>query len=180
MRSGQKLYLLIDSLLDLGRLEARDTELSKVPVDVDALVQEAVEQIQPFALSKNQDLSTQIAPDLPQIFADRDLILRVLTNLLDNAVKFTERNGRIALSAEQVRDKVVFTVADTGMGIRPEYRQRIFERFARLENANGVKGTGLGLAFCKLAVEAHGGHIWVESEVGQGSQFKFALPVGEE
>ena len=180
MRSGQKLYLLIDSLLDLGRLEARETELSKVSVDVDALVQEAAEQIQPFALGKDQDLSTQIAPDLPQIFADRDLILRVLTNLLDNAVKFTERNGRIALSAEQVRDKVVFTVADTGMGIRPEYRQRIFERFARLENANGVKGTGLGLAFCKLAVEAHGGHIWVESEVGQGSQFKFALPVGEE
>ena len=179
MRSGQKLYLLIDSLLDLGRLEARDTELSKAPVGVDALVQEAVEQIQPFALGKNQDLSTQVAPDLPQIFADRDLVLRVLTNLLDNAVKFTERKGRIALSAGLVEDEVVFTVADTGVGIPQEYRQRIFDRFTRLENANGVKGTGLGLAFCKLAVEAHGGRIWVESEVGQGSQFKFALPVGK-
>jgi NtrC-family two-component system sensor histidine kinase KinB len=177
MRSGQKLYMLIDSLLDLGRLEAGETELSKAPVDVDALVQEAVEQIQPFALGKKQDLSTQVVPELPQVSADYDLILRVLTNLLDNAVKFTGRSGRITLSAEQVEDEVVFTVADTGIGISPEYRQRIFERFTRLENANGVKGTGLGLAFCKLAVEAHRGRIWVESEVGKGSQFRFALPL---
>jgi NtrC-family two-component system sensor histidine kinase KinB len=177
MRSGQKLYMLIDSLLDLGRLEAGETELSKVPVDVDALAQEAVEQIQPFALGKKQDLSTQVVPELPQVSADYDLILRVLTNLLDNAVKFTGRSGRITLSAEQVEDEVVFTVADTGIGISPEYRQRIFERFTRLENANGVKGTGLGLAFCKLAVEAHRGRIWVESEVGKGSQFRFALPL---
>jgi histidine kinase len=122
---------------------------------------------------------SRIAPGLTQILADRDLILRVLTNLLDNAVKFTNRNGHIALSAERREDEVVFTVEDTGIGIPPEHRQRIFERFTRLESANSVKGTGLGLAFCKLAVEAHGGRIWVESEVDQGSQFKFALPVGQ-
>jgi signal transduction histidine kinase len=87
-------------------------------------------------------------------------------------------NGRIAVGAERVGDDLAFTVADTGIGIPPEYRQRIFERFTRLENADGVKGTGLGLAFCKLAVEAHGGRIWVESEVNRGSQFKFTLPLG--
>ncbi len=179
MRSGQKLYLLIDSLLDLGRLEAGETELSKVSVNVDALVQEAAEQIQPLALSRRQELATHVAPGVNEVCADRDLILRVLTNLLDNAVKFTHRNGHIILGVERMKDEVLFTVTDDGIGIPPEYRQRIFERFARLGNADGVKGTGLGLAFCKLAVEAHGGRIWVESEVDESSQFKFTLPLGD-
>jgi NtrC-family two-component system sensor histidine kinase KinB len=179
MRSGQKLYLLIDSLLDLGRLEAGETELSKVSVNVDALVQEAAEQIQPLALSRRQELATRVAPGVNEVCADRDLILRVLTNLLDNAVKFTHRNGHIILGADRLEDEVLFIVTDDGIGVPPEYRQRIFERFARLENADGVKGTGLGLAFCKLAVEAHGGRIWVESEVDKGSQFKFTLPLGD-
>jgi NtrC-family two-component system sensor histidine kinase KinB len=179
MRSGQKLYLLIDSLLDLGRLEAGETELNKTSVNVDALVQEAVEQIQPFALGRRQNLSMHVADEVSEVFADRDLILRVLTNLLDNAVKFTHRNGHITLSAERMEGGVLFTVADDGIGISPDHRLRIFERFARLENADGVKGTGLGLAFCKLAVEAHRGRIWVESEVDEGSQFKFTLPLGD-
>ena len=178
MRSGQKLYLLIDSLLDLGRLEAGDTELNRAFVSVDTVAQEAVDQIEPFALSKRQSVSMKVAPDLPALFADRDLVLRVLTNLLDNAVKFTQKEGSITLEVERSGDEVAFTVSDTGAGIPPEYQHRIFDRFLRLENADGVKGTGLGLAFCKLAVEAHGGRIWVESEKGKGSQFKFTLPVG--
>jgi NtrC-family two-component system sensor histidine kinase KinB len=177
MRSGQKLYLLIDSLLDLGRLETGEAELSKAGVNVDALVHEAAEQVQPLALSRGQELTTYVAPEVRQVFADRDLILRVLTNLLDNAVKFTSRNGHIALSAERMEEQLLFTVADDGIGVPPEYRQRIFERFMRLGSVKGVKGTGLGLAFCKLAVEAHGGRIWVESEVDKGSQFKFTLPL---
>jgi PAS domain S-box-containing protein len=179
MRSGQKLYMLIDSLLDLGRLESSDTEINRAFVDINSVVQEALDQISPFALAKRQSVSAEIAPNLPKVMADRDLLLRVLTNLLDNAIKFTRKEGRITIGVKPIGDEVAFTVSDTGIGIPPEYRHRIFDRFLRLENDDGVKGTGLGLAFCKLAVEAHGGRIWVESEQGQGSQFKFILPVGD-
>jgi NtrC-family two-component system sensor histidine kinase KinB len=177
MRSGQKLYLLIDSLLDLGRLEAGETELSRTFVSPDLLVREAVEQIQPLALGKKQTIEARVAPGLPEVSVDRDLILRVLTNLLDNSVKFTEKGGHITIGVERIGGEMLFAVSDTGIGVPPEFRQRAFDRFSRLENTNGVKGTGIGLAFCKLAVEAHGGRIWVESEVGKGSDFKFTLPL---
>jgi signal transduction histidine kinase len=101
----------------------------------------------------------------------------VLTNLLDNAVKFAPKDGRITLSVEREGEKVRFAVSDTGRGIPPESIQRVFDRFVRLDNAKAIKGTGLGLSFCKVAVEAHGGHIWVESELGHGATFYFTLPL---
>jgi len=177
IRSGQKMYRLIDSLLDLGRLESGETELKKTFVGPELLAHEAIEQIQPLALNKEQALAARVVPGLPEVFADRDLILRVLTNLLENAVKFTLEEGRITLSIEQVGEEVLFAISDTGLGIPPEHRQRIFDRFTRLESAEGIRGTGLGLAFCKLAVEAHGGRIWVESERGHGATFYFTLPL---
>jgi NtrC-family two-component system sensor histidine kinase KinB len=178
MRSGQKLYRLIDSLLDLGRLEAAETELKKTLVSPESLVQEAIDQIQPLALNRGQTLSAQVVPGLPDVPADGELIVRVLTNLLDNAVKFTPKGGLITLATERVGDGMQFAVSDSGPGIPPESRQRVFDRFGRLENAKGFKGTGLGLSFCKVAVEAHGGRIWVESEMGHGATFYFTLPLG--
>lgn len=180
MRSGQKLYRLIDSLLDLGRMEAGETELNKTWVRPESLVHEAVEQVHPLALSRNQTFTVQLAPDLPKVLADGILILRVLTNLMDNAIKFTSFGGEITVGTELIEGEVLFFVTDTGLGIPPESRQRVFDRFARLESADGVKGTGIGLAFCKLAVEAHGGRIWVESEVGYGATFYFTLPLEAE
>jgi NtrC-family two-component system sensor histidine kinase KinB len=177
MRSGDKLYRLIDSLLDLGRLEAGETELQKDLVSSDSLVREAIEQIQPLALNRGQRLVARVKPGLPKVPADRELILRVLTNLLDNAVKFAPKDGRITLSVEREGEKVRFAVSDTGRGIPPESIQRVFDRFVRLDNAKAIKGTGLGLSFCKVAVEAHGGHIWVESELGHGATFYFTLPL---
>jgi len=180
IRSGQKLYRLIDSLLDLSRLEAGETELKKTPISLEPLVQEAIEQIEPLTLNRGQKLTAQVAPDLPKVMADSDLILRVLTNLLDNAVKFTPSGGDITLSAERTDGEILFAVSDTGPGIPPEFHHRVFDRFARLENAKSFKGTGLGLAFCKLAVDAHGGRIWVESKVGHGATFYFTLPLESE
>ena len=177
MRSGHKLYRLIDSLLDVGRLEAGETELKKTLVSPESLVQEAVEQIQPLALNRAQTLAVEVEPGLAKVLADGELIVRVLANLLDNAVKFTPKEGRITLTVKETGDDMTFAVSDTGRGIPPESRQRVFDRFVRLENAKGFKGTGLGLSFCKVAVEAHGGRIWVESELGHGTTFYFTLPL---
>jgi signal transduction histidine kinase len=180
LRSGQKLYLLIDSLLDLRRLESGETELKRTPVAPKALIREAIEQVQPMAMNKEQELSVCVERALPAVTVDREMILRVLTNLLDNAIKFTLKHGHISLSAKCVEAGVRFVVSDTGPGIAPEYHMLIFERFTRLKDTEGLRGTGLGLAFCKLAVEAHGGRIWVESELGQGSNFCVLIPVEEE
>ena len=177
MRSGNKLHRLIDSLLDLGRMESGEAELHKTLTSPKELIQEAVEQVQPLVLSRGQTLTTQIATDLPNVLADGGLILRVLTNLMDNAIKFTSYDGRISIGAEHNAVQVQFSVTDTGLGIPIESRLRIFDCFARLKGAEGVKGTGIGLAFCKLAVEAHAGRIWVESKEGHGATFYFTLPL---
>ena len=193
IRSGQKLYRLIDSLLDVGRLETGETELSRRPIDPARLVREAIEQIQPMVISHGQHLTVNMPSDLPPVVADEDMILRVLVNLLDNAIKFNTSGGEVTLevslresgrpvegedrSRQAPTAELLFSMSDTGPGIPPEFRQRVFERFARLETTAGVKGSGLGLTFCKLAVEAHKGRIWVESEEGKGSTFYFTLPL---
>jgi signal transduction histidine kinase len=130
-----------------------------------------------LALNREQRLVARVRPGLPKVLADRELILRVLTNLLDNAVKFTPKEGHITVSAERVGEEVRFAVSDTGHGIPPESIQRVFDRFVRLDDAKAIKGTGLGLSFCRVAVEAHGGHIWAESELGHGATFYFTLPL---
>jgi signal transduction histidine kinase len=176
-RSSQKLYLLIDSLLDLARLEEGWTELAYTQVDVPAMVGEVVEQVRPIATAHELHLESHLAPDVPSLYADRDLLQRVLLNLLDNAVKFTPPGGKVELRATRSGpDTVLFAVSDTGRGISPEHHERVFERFTRVSGRQ-ARGTGLGLALCKLGVEAHGGRIWVESEPGQGATFKFVLPV---
>ena len=177
MRSGQKLYNLIDSMLDLRRFEAGETDLEKVLVEPAVLVTESVEQIQPMVLGKRQTLTVDIADDLPEIYVDYNIFVRVLNNLLDNAVKFTHPEGEITLTVKRDENEIIFVVEDTGIGIAPENWERIFDRFSRLQHSDDIKGTGLGLTFCKLAVEAHGGQIWVESELEQGASFYVTLPL---
>ena len=179
-RSGEKLYLLIDSILDLARLEEGQTKLDRRRISVRNLVREAVEQVRPMATARNLTLESHVPRRIGPIWGDRTLLQRVLLNLLDNAIKFTPAGGTIRVEVEQTDPKtILFAVSDTGPGIPPEYHKHIFDRFARVGREE-TQGTGLGLAFCRLAVEAHGGQIWVESEPGQGSTFKFTLPIGEE
>ncbi len=179
MRSSEKLHRLIDSLLDIRRLELGRGTLDKVLVHADLLAQEAVELVLPVIKRKRQELVLDIPPGLPPLYVDRDLTARVLTNLLDNAAKFTPPDGTISIEAVREDEALVFTVSDNGPGVAPGREEQLFEAFTRLENARGTRGTGLGLSFCKLAVEAHGGKIWVDSESGEGSHFRFRLPLEE-
>jgi signal transduction histidine kinase len=114
---------------------------------------------------------------VPPVLADSGMIERVLVNLVGNALKFTPSRGEVSVSIEVAEDTVCVRVQDSGPGILPQHRQRIFDKFARVQNQDGMGGIGLGLAFCRLAVEAHGGRIWVESTEGQGSTFAFTLPL---
>ncbi len=177
MRSSKRLRRLIDSLLDLRQLEEGKADLNRILVPPRLLAREAVDLVRPVIEKKKQALTVDVPTGLPPVSVDRDMITRVLTNLLDNAAKFTPAEGEIALTVEQGEVSLSFTVSDNGLGISPEAKSHIFERFTRLESARGTKGTGLGLPFCKLAVEAHGGDIWVDSTPGEGSRFTFRLPL---
>lgn len=176
-RSGERLFRLIDSILDLARLEAGKAKLSRETIRVRELVEEALDQVRPIAMGKDISLEAGLPEDLPSLIGDRTLLLRALVNLLDNGIKFTPPKGTVRVEIHPLSsDALLFAVSDTGPGIPREYHQQIFDRFVRLPGQH-VQGTGVGLALCKLAVEAHGGRIWVESQPGEGATFKFTLPL---
>jgi signal transduction histidine kinase len=119
-----------------------------------------------------------ISVPLPAITADTEMIRRVLINLVENASKFSPLDGALEIGAQAESGQVRVWVQDSGPGISPEYQEVIFEKFRQLKNQPQLKGFGIGLAFCRLAVQAHGGKIWVESQPDQGSRFIFTLPAG--
>jgi signal transduction histidine kinase len=143
---------------------------------IGALIAEAVEEIYPTAEAKGQLLRMELPPRLPTLEIDVDMIRRVLINLLENAIKYTRGGDQITVKAASEDGEVVVSVADSGPGIPAEDLDKIFDKFTRVTSDDRPKGLGLGLAFCRMAVEAHGGKIWVESEEGKGSTFFFTLP----
>jgi len=176
-RAAARLSRLVDSLLDLRRLESGDMRLNQVAVNMVALLGEAVEQVQPTAEAKGIHLVTTVPVVPPIVALDVDLIRRVIINLLDNAVKYTPRAGTITSALKWTPEMLTVSVRDTGPGIPAGEHQRIFDKFARVQREASAKGLGLGLAFCKLAVEAHGGRIWAESQHERGAMFSFTLPI---
>jgi signal transduction histidine kinase len=176
--SVERMQHLVDSLLGVSSIESGETEFIMSEVNLKELVEEVVKRIS-FLERKGINLHAKLPADLPNVLADRDIIERVLTNLVDNALKYTPDNGQITFSAERQGDFVWVSVADTGPGVPPEERERIFERFAQGTSEKiHRRGFGLGLAYCRLAVERHGGRIWVEPGEGdKGSRFAFTLPV---
>jgi signal transduction histidine kinase len=151
------------------------------PVYLPTLLNDKVEAFRPLAEKEGKTLRVSAPTELPVVMADASLIGRVVENLVSNAFKYTESGGTIEVSVEPGGPVVNVRVRDDGEGIPPEYHTRIFEKFVQVTQANGQplrKGTGLGLAFCRMAVCAHGGQIRVESAPGQGSVFTFSLPLG--
>ncbi|MHB8487519.1 MAG: sensor histidine kinase, partial [Candidatus Acidiferrales bacterium] len=174
-----RLSRLTDDLLKLSRIEAGKLDMDFQPVDLEALIGAAVESARGAASQKQLSLAVaNVTRNLPSILGDASLLREVMRNLLDNAIQYTPAAGSINVSAARSEGFVVITVADTGIGIPQTDQARIFERFYRVDAARSreVGGTGLGLAIAKHIVEAHGGQIWVESAVGEGSKFHFSLP----
>jgi signal transduction histidine kinase len=140
-------------------------------------VYEAVEAIESTINNNNQTIHYQVRENVPKVSIDQDMIRRVVTNLLENASKYSPAGNDIEVGARSEAGQVYIWVQDHGGGIPSSEQERIFDKFTRLKSNNGPKGLGLGLAYCRLAVQAHGGRIWVDSELGVGSRFIFTLPV---
>lgn len=181
LEHSRRLARLTEDLLMLSKMDAERLELEIHAINVRQLIESCVETSQHRAAEKNLSVSMNTPPDLPEIAGDRRRIAEVLQNLLDNAVQYTLSGGKIVLTAEAKGNEVVFTVADTGIGIPRAEQPRIFERFYRVDVARSREagGTGLGLSIAKHLVEAHGGRLWVESEIGRGSKFHFSVPIYE-
>ena len=175
---SEKLAKLIDDLLDLSRIESGRLKLEPRPCALVRIVDNVVSALGRQAEDRGIHLVTTIPPDLPDVLADEDRIAQVLSNLLDNAIKFTERGGSVSIAAGVTNGYVRVDVHDTGAGILEKDLPRVFERFYRADRLRSSEkiGTGLGLSIVKHIVQAHGGQVSVESVFGQGSTFSFTLP----
>ncbi|MBO9315748.1 MAG: GAF domain-containing protein [Chloroflexus sp.] len=198
-QGSQTMLEMVNTLLDISKMEQGRMNLNLEPLSPYALVDEAIERLQASIQQRHINLVQDLAIGLPPIEADRDKIVRVLQNLIDNAVKFSPEGGLVAIGGRylalashvagdvhpdlpfalpemEAGEWLIYWVRDEGPGIPPQYHARIFEKFGQVQQQKS-RGTGLGLTFCKLAVEAHRGKIWLQSREGLGSTFAFALPV---
>lgn len=167
---------LIDSMLDISKHESGSFPLKVSTTSVDKLLRDAHSQVIPHASSKSITLSFADVSQDTLINLDHHLVRRVIVNLVDNAIKYTPGGGQVVVAVEWSEEHLIVHVSDNGPGIPPDKKQTIFEKFARLRETADIQGVGLGLAFCKIAVEAHQGQIWLESEINKGSTFSFSIP----
>jgi nitrogen-specific signal transduction histidine kinase len=175
-READRLTKLIDNLLEISRIKSGQVPIDHRPIAPQVLARQGVREAEPFLHDHRVEIG--VADGLPDAAVDQSLMTSVFVNLLENAAKYSPRGSCIEVSAEFDGEQIVFAVRDQGVGIHDDYKERIFEMFVRAPTRGAARsGTGLGLAVCKAIVEAHGGRIWVESEIGAGSSFYFTLPV---
>ena len=181
LRSGRHLLSLINDVLDVSKVEAGRMELETEPVTLDGILEEALMLVREQAGGREQTLTLDVEPDLPEVSADVRRIKQVVLNLVTNAVKFTPPGGRITVSAHAAGNEVQVCVKDTGIGIATADQAAIFDAFQQVSHGPEPKpeGTGLGLTLSRQIVGLHGGRMWVDSELGGGSSFTFSLPTAQ-
>src|SRR5690242_9552596 len=176
---AEDLLALINDVLEVSRIEEAELTLDLQPIAPAALLTETEHEWAVRFQQEGATASVEVTDDAPVFEADRELLKRVINNLVQNSVTHSAQAVKIELRARKEGDGVMFTVADNGPGIPPEYHEVIFRKFERVRTQGipRTRSSGLGLAFCKMVVDAHGGRIWVQSAVGQGSAFHFTLPL---
>jgi signal transduction histidine kinase len=177
-----RLMTLVNDLLDISKIEEEGLKLNLASVSLADIVGDVSIAMQKQIEAKGQRLLVDVSTKLPQIAADRDRMVQVVTNLLSNAHKYTPQDGELAIRGRQVDGHLVLDVCDAGIGISSQDQEQLFTRFFRAENAMNTEesGTGLGLAICYEIIERHGGEIQVESNLGEGSTFRILLPLDTE
>jgi signal transduction histidine kinase len=183
-----KTLRLVDKILDISRLKnGIEMVITRTTMSLSGLIEKVLAAQEPQALSKGLQLTYDVPETVPPAWADAGLIGRVLQNLVDNSIKFSPSGGTIRIavklgesngSGPTASTRLLVSVSDEGPGIPAEIRERVFDRF--VAGPNKESGSGLGLAFCRMALMAHGERIWVESEPGRGARFTFSLPVSFE
>jgi two-component system phosphate regulon sensor histidine kinase PhoR len=185
LNHSARLSRLVSDLLELARLESGDVELIRSLSHLNAFHEPIMDVFEPVLEESGVVLEWDIPENMPQVSVDSQLFMQVFVNLIDNAIKYTPDGGVIGVSAElggtnsDAANEVVVQIKDTGIGIPLESQSRVFERFYRVDKGRARKmgGTGLGLAITKHILLCHNGRIWLESELGQGTVFYFALPI---
>jgi signal transduction histidine kinase len=177
LRSTQRLNVMIQDLVDAARVEQQGLHLSCEPVELRTFLDDLLARAR-TVLEVNR-INLEIQPNLPAVSADFSRLERIMLNLLSNALKYSPENSPVTVSADMRNQQVVIAITDHGQGIPSEDLPHIFDRFYRSKRGSQVEGMGLGLYITRLLVEAHGGHIWVESKPGVGSTFSFSLPVAK-
>jgi len=179
LRNANRLDQLIQDILDVSRLESGTMKFIPEKTNICKMVEEATETLLSCAETKQVHITTEIEPEIPDLIVDEERIKQVIVNLLNNAIKFSPKDSQITVRAKKDKEEIVFEVQDCGRGIPKNEQKKIFEIFYQVESGLDRKfgGVGLGLAISRGIVLSHGGQIWVESELGQGSTFRFTIPL---
>ncbi len=171
----ERLRSLVNDLLDLSKIESGRIDMERVPIEANFIIDKVISLFKVQTQEKNIQLNKKLIEELPNVNADANKITWVLTNLVANALRYAE--SQIEITATQHGNSIYFSVTDDGPGIDPTYQSKIFDKFVQVKTKRDIGGSGLGLSICKEIVKAHGGTIWVDSTVGEGSKFSFTLPI---